>query len=94
MPLPIIQGYIRKSVYPPVATIIGITFGFLVGGAVLIETVFSWGGMGQYAVQSLVNSDYAAIQGVVLVSALINLFIYIVIDIIYFKVDPRIKSLG
>ena len=71
-----------------------VTFGFLIGGAVLVETVFSWGGLGQYAVQSVINSDYAAVQGVVLVLAVINLFIYIVVDILYFLIDPRIKNLG
>ena len=58
-----------------------VTFGFLIGGAVLVDTVFSWGGLGQYAVQSVINSDYAAVQGVVLVLAVINLFIYIIVDI-------------
>ncbi|NLB72590.1 MAG: ABC transporter permease subunit, partial [Firmicutes bacterium] len=58
------------------------------------ESVFSWGGFGQYAVQSVVNSDFAAIQGVVLFSAILNLVIYIFVDIIYYMVDPRIKNLG
>jgi ABC-type dipeptide/oligopeptide/nickel transport system permease component len=90
----LIQKYIRKSVYPSVATITAFTFGFLIGGAVLVETVFSWGGFGQYAVQSVVNSDFAAIQGVVLISALLTLLVYMLVDFIYFWVDPRIKSLG
>jgi ABC-type dipeptide/oligopeptide/nickel transport system permease component len=89
-----IDKYVRKAVYPPVATMTAITFAFLLGGAVLVETVFSWGGFGQYAVQSVVNSDFAAIQGVVLVSALISLAIYIVVDLVYFWVDPRIRNLG
>jgi peptide/nickel transport system permease protein len=70
------------------------TFGFLIGGAVLVETVFSWGGFGQYAVQAVVNSDFEAIQGVVLISALLTLFVYMLVDFVYFWVDPRIKSLG
>ena len=89
-----IQSYITKAVYPSVATISGVIFGFLIGGAALVEQVFSWGGFGQYAVQSVINSDFAAIQGVVLVSAIINLIVYILVDIIYFWVDPRVKSLG
>lgn len=94
LPPSLIQKYIRKSVYPSVATITAFTFGFLIGGAVLVETVFSWGGFGQYAVQSVVNSDFAAIQGVVLVSAFLTLIVYMIVDFIYFWVDPRIKSLG
>jgi peptide/nickel transport system permease protein len=94
LPATRIQKYVTRAVYPPVATITAVTFGFLLGGAVLVETVFSWGGFGQYAVQSVVNSDFAAIQGVVLVSALLNLLVYMLVDLVYFLVDPRIKSLG
>ena len=94
LPLSQIQRYITRAVQPSVATMTAVTFGFLIGGAVLVETVFSWGGLGQYAVQSVINSDYAAVQGVVLVLAVINLFIYIVVDILYFLIDPRIKNLG
>jgi peptide/nickel transport system permease protein len=89
-----IQRYVRKSVYPSVATMTAFTFGFLIGGAVLVESVFSWGGFGQYAVQAVVNSDFEAIQGVVLVSALLTLMVYMLVDFIYFWVDPRIQSLG
>lgn len=89
-----IQQYVTRAVYPPIATIAAVTFGFLVGGAVLVETVFSWGGFGQYAVQAVINSDFAAIQGVVLVSALLNLLVYMLVDLVYFLVDPRIESLG
>jgi ABC-type dipeptide/oligopeptide/nickel transport system permease component len=89
-----IQDYIHRAVYPSVATMTAVVFGFLLGGAVLVETVFSWTGFGQYAVQSVVQSDYFAVQGVVLVSAVLNLFIYMLVDMIYFWVDPRIKSLG
>jgi len=89
-----IQKYINRHISLPVITMTAISFGFLLGGAVLVETVFSWGGFGQYAVQAIINTDYAAIQGVILVSALLNLFVYMLVDMIYFWVDPRIKSLS
>lgn len=94
LPAARIQKYIYKAVYPSVATMTAVVFGFLLGGAVLVETVFSWAGFGQYAVQSVVQSDYFAVQGVVLVSAVLNLLIYMLVDMVYFWVDPRIKSLG
>ena len=94
LPSSTIQRYVNKAIRPSVATITAVTFGYLIGGAVLVESVFSWGGMGQYAVQSVINSDYAAIQGVVLVSAAISLIIYVGVDIVYFSVDPRIDNLG
>lgn len=94
LPQHIIQAYISRAIYPSVVTISGLVFGFLLGGAVLVESVFSWGGFGQYAVQSVVNSDFAAIQGVVIVAAIVNLIVYIMVDLTYFLIDPRIKSLG
>ena len=76
---------------PPVVTLAGFLSSYLIGGSVLIETVFSWGGFGQYAVQSLVNSDYAALQGFVLVSALFTLAVYFIVDMLYLVLDPRIQ---
>ena len=57
----------------------------------LIENIFGWGGLGQYAVQSLSVSDYAALQGFVLVAATFTLFLYLVVDLLYFAIDPRIS---
>jgi len=94
LPMEMIRKYIYRAVYPSVATMTAIVFGFLLGGAVLVETVFSWAGFGQYAVQSVIQSDYFAIQGVVLVSAFLNLLIYMLVDLVFFLVDPRITSIG
>ncbi len=82
--------YALQNSLPPVVTVLGIIYGFLLGGAVLVETVFAWGGIGQYAVQSIVNSDYLAIQGFVLIAAVFTLVVYLVIDIVYFFLDPRV----
>jgi ABC-type dipeptide/oligopeptide/nickel transport system permease component len=85
-----INRYALRNSLPPVVTVLGIIYGFLLGGAVLVETVFAWGGIGQYAVQSIVNSDYLAIQGFVLIAAVFTLGVYLIIDIIYFFLDPRV----
>lgn len=89
-----IQGYVTRLVYPPVVTYTAVCFAFLIGGVVLIETVFSLGGFGQYAVQAITMTDYAAIQGVVLISALINLAVFVLVDMMYFWLDPRIRTLA
>lgn len=94
LPVRLLQAYIRKATYPPVITISAVFFAFLLGGAVLVEQVFSWGGFGQYAVQAVVYSDFAAIQGVVLVAAVVNLVAFILVDVVYFWTDPRIKKMG
>jgi ABC-type dipeptide/oligopeptide/nickel transport system permease component len=83
--------YALVNALPPVITVTGILTWFLLGGAVLVETVFAWGGLGQYAVQSVVNSDYAALQAVVLLSAVFTMVVFLLVDLAYFVIDPRIK---
>ncbi len=83
--------YALTNALPPIITVTGILTWFLLGGAVLVETVFAWGGLGQYAVQSVVNSDYAALQGVVLLSAVFTMLVFLLVDLAYFVIDPRIK---
>jgi ABC-type dipeptide/oligopeptide/nickel transport system permease component len=75
----------------PIISLAGFLTGFLLGAAVLVETLFAWGGLGQYAVQAVVNSDYAALQGFVLVASTFILLVYLVVDILYELADPRIR---
>lgn len=75
---------------PSVITIVSVLFGYLLGGAVLIEIVFSWGGAGQYAVQGVLNSDINPVLGFVIFAAVLSLIVYLLVDIVYFLVDPRI----
>ena len=86
-----IASYAFRGILPPVLTLIGWLYAFLVGGAVLVETVFSWNGIGQYAVQSIVNKDYAPVQAFVLLAGLFSLFVYLVLDLLYMLVDPRVR---
>jgi ABC-type dipeptide/oligopeptide/nickel transport system permease component len=83
--------YALRNALPPVITVAGILTWFLLGGAVLVETVFAWGGLGQYAVQSVVNSDYVPLQAVVLLSAVFTMMVFLVVDLAYFVIDPRTK---
>ncbi len=82
--------YALRNALPPVVTVVGILVWFLLGGAVLVETVFAWGGLGQYAVQSVVNSDYAPLQGFVLLAAVFTATVFLVVDVTYFLLDPRV----
>jgi ABC-type dipeptide/oligopeptide/nickel transport system permease component len=84
--------YALRNSLPSVVTIIGILFWFLLGGAVLVETVFAWGGLGQYAVQSVVNSDYAPLQAFVLLTAVFTTVVFLLVDFAYFLLDPRITA--
>lgn len=87
-----ILRYALRNALPPVVTIVGLTYSFLLGGDVLVEQVFSWGGLGQYAVQAVTQSDYLAVQGVILVFAVFNLLVYLAVDIIHRLIDPRLEA--
>ena len=81
-----------KNALVPALTLLGVLYGYILGGAVLIETVFSLGGIGQYAVRSVLAFDYPAIQGVVLVIAAISLLVYLLLDLVHAALDPRVHA--
>src|SRR6266545_1294462 len=64
--------------------------GFYTVDSLLTENVFSWGGIGQYAVQAVGNSDFAAIQGFVLLAATFTVLVYLLVDLIHLAIDPRV----
>lgn len=86
-----IRRYATRMALPPVVTFVGILFSVLLGSAVLVETVFSWGGAAQYAVNAIRVNDFAAIQGFVLTAGAISIVIFLVVDILYTIIDPRVK---
>ena len=86
----VVRKALRNSL-PSIVTIVSVLYGFLIGGAVLVEIVFSWGGAGQYAVQGVLNADLNPVLGFVLYSAILSLVIYLIVDLIYFAIDPRTR---
>ena len=91
LPGHIVARYALRNALLPVITMTGITYGYLIGGAVLIEQIFAWGGLGQYAVQAITSSDYMAVSGVVLAATVFSLLVYLAVDLLYLAVDPRIR---
>lgn len=75
----------------PVITIVGLQFGALLGGSVIIENVFARQGMGRLAVEAILNRDVPVVQGVVLVSGVIYVLINLIVDLLYATLDPRIR---
>jgi peptide/nickel transport system permease protein len=75
----------------PVLTTLGTQIGFLLGGAILVEVIFQWPGMGRYAVSSITSVDFPAIMGVTLAAAALFVFINLLVDLAYVMVDPRIS---
>ena len=74
----------------PVVTTLGMVFSFLLGANVLVEKVFAWPGIGSFAIEALIVSDYAAVQGFVLAMALLFVLLNLAIDLSYALIDPRI----
>lgn len=89
--LVVIFRHTLRNAFLPVVTVLGLNLGLLLGGAVLTETIFSWPGLGRYVVDSLSGRDYAAVQGCILVFALLMAVINLCVDLIYVVLDPRIR---
>lgn len=83
--------YALRNAALPAITMTGLTYAYLLGAAVVVETVFAWGGLGQYAVQAITTSDYLAISGTVLATTTFSLFVYLAMDLVYKWVDPRVE---
>ena len=84
--------HITPNAAPPIINIVAMTFGYMIGGAVLVEVVFSWPGIGTYAVQAMDFSDYDPVLGVVLLSATIYVVIYFLVDLLQILLDPRLRE--
>lgn len=76
----------------PALSVGGVLVGYLLSGAVLVETVFSWPGLGRYVVDAIQTSDYAAIQGFVLLSAAIYVLVFFLVDVATYALDPRSRA--
>jgi len=87
----IIYRHALKNAMIPVTTVIGMTLGYLLGGSVIIETIFAWPGLGMLMVNAVMRRDYPLIQGIVLFFALMFTLTNLVIDLIYGFLDPRIR---
>lgn len=87
----IVYGDALRNTLIPVITLIGVIFGFLMGGNVVVELVFGWPGIGNYAVTSLMSKDAQPIQSFVLFVSVIYVMVNLIVDIAYAVVDPRIR---
>jgi ABC-type dipeptide/oligopeptide/nickel transport system permease component len=83
--------YAFRNAVLPVVTTLGMVFSFLLGANVLVEKVFAWPGIGSYAVEALIASDYAPVQGFVLTMALLYVMLNLAIDLLYGLIDPRVR---
>src|SRR3989441_303555 len=90
-PRTVLVTYALRNALLPVITLLGMVFSFLLGANVLVEKVFAWPGVGSYALEALIASDYAPVQGFVLLMATLYVFLNLAIDVVYGLVDPRVR---
>lgn len=87
----VVIRHVLRNALVPVITIVGIQFGALLGGAVIVESVFSRPGLGRYTVTAIEQRDFPQIQGIVLFAAAIYVFVNLAVDLMYAVIDPRIR---
>jgi dipeptide transport system permease protein len=87
----VVVTYAFRNAMLPVVTTLGMVFSFLLGANVLVEKVFAWPGIGSFAVEALIASDFAPVQGFVLTMAVMYVTLNLAIDILYGIIDPRLR---
>lgn len=87
----VIRKHARRNALIPTVTVVGLSFGGLLGGAVLTETIFTWPGLGQWAAQAALNLDTAGIMGFTLLTATIYVLANLLVDLTYAYLDPRVR---
>ncbi|MCC7370987.1 MAG: ABC transporter permease [Chloroflexi bacterium] len=87
----VIQRHVLANALVPVATVLGIQFGRLLGGAIVVESVFAWPGVGRLILQSIGSRDYSTVQGVLLLLVLVFVIVNLLTDLTYGLLDPRIR---
>ncbi len=87
----VLVRYAFRNALLPVITTLGMVFSFLLGMSVIVEKVFAWPGVGSFALEALVASDYAPVQGFVLTMAVLYTLLNLLIDVLYVVIDPRVR---
>jgi len=91
-PRTIVRKHALRNAMLPITTLIALSLGYIVAGAILIETVFSWPGIGRAVYQAVLERDYPMLEGAFLVLTLSVIFFNLVADLLYFRLDPRITE--
>jgi ABC-type dipeptide/oligopeptide/nickel transport system permease component len=87
----VLTAHVLRNALIPITTIVGLRFGYMLGGAVITETIFAWPGMGRLLVTAVEQRDIPVVQGVLLVFAAAFVVVNLSVDVIYVVVDPRIR---
>ncbi len=87
----VLTGHALRNALLPSITLLGLNFGYLLAGAVIVETIFARPGIGRLIVEGILNKDFPLVQGAVLLTAVVYLFVNLITDISYGLVDPRVR---
>jgi len=87
----VLRRHIVRNALGPVATVVGLQMGSLLGGSVLVEYVFNWPGLSGFLVTAIENRDYPEVRGTVLVVAALFIFLNLLVDLLYMLLDPRVR---
>lgn len=87
----VLRRHVLSAGLLPVVTMMGLQFAFMMGGAIVVENIFSWNGVGRMAVEAIFQRDYPIIQGFILTFSVVVVLVAITIDALYAVLDPRIR---
>ncbi len=87
----IVRRHVLPNAWIPIVTVVGLQLGFLMGGVVVVEVIFAWPGLGRLALTAVKDRDYTLLQGSVLYIAFMFLTINLIVDLIYARLDPRVR---
>ncbi len=87
----VVLRHALRNALLPVVTMVAVVFGYQLGGVVLIESIFAWPGLGQFAFNAVANADYPAIQGFILYTTTMYIALFLVVDVLYAALDPRVR---
>lgn len=87
----VIYKHALRNAMIPVLTVLGVSFGYMLAGAVLVETIFAWPGMGRLVYEAVLHLDYPVVIGVTLIASMSLLFVNLLTDLAYFWLDPRLR---
>jgi dipeptide transport system permease protein len=90
-PFRVVGLHALRNAMIPVVTVIGLSIGALLSGAVLTETIFSWPGVGKWLIESIFRRDYPALQGGVMLISTVVIFVSLGVDLLYGVINPRIR---
>jgi peptide/nickel transport system permease protein len=88
----VLYGHALRNALMPVITALGVQFGYLLGGTLVVEVVFGWPGIGQYAIGSITTVDFPAIMSVTVIVSVFFVLANFLVDVLYLYLDPRLRA--